>query len=155
MKGDLAMPTRIDETLLVIEAFKDPQSGVQYLPGDHAQLRHRSIRRVASERPEFFRMEYETTEVDQELLVELERCFEDEYEQEKARLAEAERQRERALRLELNEQGRRDPLERQYAAQEAERKKRQREAKEELERQKVEERLALQGAFRSGWNVDQ
>jgi hypothetical protein len=41
------MPEKIEETLLVVEGFKD--RGTEYWPGDRVPVRHRAIRRIAAQ----------------------------------------------------------------------------------------------------------
>jgi hypothetical protein len=77
------MPERIEDTLLVVEPFKD--RGVEYLAGDRVPLRHRRIRQLAVKEPGWFRMEYETAELDLAWLAKLESDFEARYEEIKAR----------------------------------------------------------------------
>ena len=65
------MPELITETLLVVERFK--HGGEEYERGDRLPVRHRWVRRVARENPEWFRMEYAPEDVDLALLDSIER----------------------------------------------------------------------------------
>jgi hypothetical protein len=145
------MPQRIEDTLLVVAAFKD--RGTEYLPGDRVPLRHRRIRQLAAERPEWFRMEYGTEELDLEWLAGLEADFEQNYEAaNRAREAEKARQ-ERAVRDELKAQDAPQPeLERRFKRQEQEDAERKRKAREERERDLLEKQVALTGHLRDGFH---
>jgi hypothetical protein len=145
------MPERIEETLLVVAAFRD--RGTDYVAGDRVPIRHRSIRRLAAKHPELFAMEYSTEPVDLEWLAELEVGYEEKYRVVKqARDGEKDRQ-QRALREELKSQDRSQPvLERLFAKQEAERHRREEEAREEREREELEREIAFTDDLRSGFN---
>src|SRR6187399_1985222 len=56
------MPEPIREVLLVFEPFK--HAGEPYERGDRLPIRHRWVRRVAREHPDWFRMEYAPEEID-------------------------------------------------------------------------------------------
>ena len=143
---------RIEDTLLVVAPFQG-QNGTQYLPGDRLPIRHRWVRRLAAEHPEFFVMEFATEPLDLRWLASIEADAEERYEAVK-RLREAEKgQRERALRQELKEQEAPQPvLERRFRQQENERARREREAREEREREELESRIEIAGDLRSGFN---
>jgi hypothetical protein len=142
------MPRLIEDTLLVTQGFKD--RGVEYFAGDRVPVRHRRIRQIAREHPQWFRAEYETAEVDLTWLASLDAEAEGRYGDVK-RLREAEKaQRERALRRELEEQETPQPeLERRFEQQEKARKRREQEARGERERESLESQVPL----RSGFNV--
>ena len=142
------MPERIEETLLVVERFK--HGGMDYERGDKLPVRHRWVRRVAREHPDWFRMEYAPEDVDVRWLDSIEDDSEERY-QAVLRAREAERARqERALREELKEQGRAQPeLERAYKRQEDEKRKREEKAREERKREETERMIEL----RTGYNV--
>jgi hypothetical protein len=144
------MPERVEETLLVVAAFKD-RNGTEYVPGDRVPIRHRNIRRLAAEQPELFVMEFATEPVDPEWLAELEVEYEEKYRVVKqARDGEKDRQ-QRALRDELKEQNRGEPeLERRFKQQENERKRREQQAREE--REVLEREIEFSSDFRSGFN---
>lgn len=135
---------RIESTLLVTTAFKDT-AGVQYGPGDRAQIAHRSVRRVALAHPDWFVMERETEPVDLDWLRAVDAQHEAELEVELRRRGTAKERRQRRLRDELREQERGDSknLERRYKRQEQEKKEREQAAREEAERQKVEAELVF------------
>jgi hypothetical protein len=61
---------RVEDTLLVVESFKS--DGVEYLAGDRVPTRHRAIRRIAAQRPDFFAMEWSTEPLDLEWLASIE-----------------------------------------------------------------------------------
>lgn len=150
------MPERIESTLLVVEPFKD-LDGTEYRAGDRVQLRHRSIRQAARTRPELFRMEFETQEVDQEWIAELDAKHDTEYRAAKRHRDGAEERRQQALREELaaQERGPRDPrdLRKRYEKQEKERAEREKAAREEQERRQLEAELAL-GDVRGGFHFN-
>ena len=138
------MPELITETLLVVEPFTS--GGMEYLRGDHIPVRHRAIRRIAREHPEFFRVEFAPEPVDLAWLDSLEDEAEERY-QEVLRAREAEQaRRENALQAELVEQTRPQPeLERAYAKQQAEQRKQEERKGEERTRDDLEKRVALLG----------
>jgi hypothetical protein len=114
------MPELITETLLIVTPFK--HRGTEYERGDRVPIRHRAIRRLAAERPEWFAQEYAPEPVDLEWLASLEAGFEDRYLAVKRAREEAKARQERALRAELEEQSAPQPeLERRFARQEEER----------------------------------
>jgi hypothetical protein len=138
------LPERVEETLLVVVPFTD--RGTEFRPGDRVPIRHRRMRQVAAKHPEFFRMEYETEELDLQWLADLEVGFERKYEAAVHAREEEKARRKRALRQELETQDIPDhELERRFKRQEAERKEREQEAKEEREREAVERNIALTG----------
>ena len=143
------MPEKITDTLLVVEPFTT--AGVEYFVGDHVPTRHRAIRRVAAAHPDWFRMEYETAELDLEWLAAIEAEAEGRYQHAK-RLKEAQKgQRERALREELKAQDQPQPdLERRYRQQQEEQRKHEQLAREERERELIESQAA---PLTSGFNV--
>jgi hypothetical protein len=125
------MPQRIEDSLLIVERFKS--DGVEYQPGDRVPVRHRAIRRIAAQNPQFFRMEFETAELDLEWLAGIEAGSEARYEAVKRHRAGEKDRQERALRDELKEQNRSQPdLERRFEKQEADKRRREKEAQEEL-----------------------
>lgn len=140
------MPELIMESLLVVEPFT--HAGETYERGDRLPLRHRWVRRVVAERPEWFRMEYAPEPVDLEWLASIEDDSEERY---KAllRAREADKARQaQALRDELKAQDAPQPeLERRFKKQEAERKKREEQMREEREREEIERAVELQGGF--------
>ena len=138
------MPELITETLLITTPFK--HQGTDYEPGDRVPIRHRAIRRLAAERPEFFRMEYAPEEVDLGWLAKLEVEYEERYRAVKREREEAKVRHERAQREELKSQDAPQPeLERRFKAQEAEERRREERVREEREREKVEQQLAVIG----------
>jgi hypothetical protein len=146
------MPELITETLLIVTPFK--HRGTAYERGDRVPIRHRAIRRLAAERPEWFAMEYAPEPVDLEWLASLEAGFEAKYDAVRRAREEAKVRQERALRAELREQNTPQPeLERRYAKQEAERLAAEAEAREEREREQLEEQVAIVGDdLRIGFN---
>jgi hypothetical protein len=134
-------PRRVESSLLVVERFKDSH-GDEWRVGDRAPLARRAVRQAALERPELFRMEYETVEVDVAWLRELDATYEERFDQVKKRRAREAEDREKALRAELKAQGAPQPeLERRYAQQEKERAERAKRAREEREREQIEREL--------------
>src|SRR5687768_9170598 len=131
-------PRLVEESVLVTADFKDA-TGTEYRAGDRVSLRHRAVREAVKAQPSWFRQEFETVGVNLDLVRRLDEQFEAEYEQAKRHRDGAEVRRQAALRSELAEQGRGQPdLERRYQKQEAERRKREAEAREQLDRQAVE-----------------
>jgi hypothetical protein len=116
--------------------------------GDRLPLRHRWVRRVVAEQPELFRMEFAPEPVDLEWVASIEDDAEERY---RAVLAarEAEKARqERARRDELKAQDAPQPdLEGRFKKQEAERKKKEEQAREDVERERLEQRVELTGGF--------
>jgi hypothetical protein len=146
------MPELITETLLVVAPFKD--RGTEYLRGDRVPVRHLHIRQIAREQPELFAMEYAAEPLDLKWLARVEEDFEEQYRAVKHAREEEKARRKRALREEFESQDRPQPeLERRFAKQEADDRKREKEAREEREREAVERDIALIGdEFRSGFN---
>ena len=140
------MSERIEDTLLVVAPFE--RGGVEYRAGDRVPVRHRAVRRIAAEHPEFFVMEYATEPLDLEWLAGLEADAEARYEAVR-RLREAEKERsERAVRQELRDQEVGQPdLERRFKQQEKDRKRREEEVREEREREELEGQVPLVGGF--------
>lgn len=136
------MPELITETVLVFEPFK--HGDMDYQRGDRLPIRHRWVRRVAREHPDWFRMEYAPEDVDLGLLDSLEVEAEERY-QAVLRAREAEKaRRERALKAEFAEQNRAQPeLERRLAKQEAEQRKQEEKAREERKREEIERNIEL------------
>src|SRR5262245_60879983 len=133
-------PRLVESSLLVVEPFTDSR-GDEWRPGDRAPLTRRSVRIAAMTNPERFRMEFETQPVDMDWLREVDEGYERQYADYKRHRDGAEERRQKALREELKaQQSYRDPkdLERRYKLQEAERKKREADAREERERSKIE-----------------
>jgi hypothetical protein len=133
-------PARVETSLLVVEEFKD-SSGHEWRRGDRASLARAAVRRAATERPELFRVEYATEELDP-----TEPWFTAIVEEAEARYAQAKHRREgeaesreKALREELREQQRGQPdLERRYREQEAAKEERLKQARDEQERRQIE-----------------
>jgi hypothetical protein len=143
MEAPMTEPRRIESSLLVIEDFKD-SAGHEWRSGDRASLARAAVRRAATERPELFRVEYATEELNPEedwfrAIVE---TAEARYEERKAaHEAEAET-REKALRDEMKQQQRGQPdLERRYREQEAAKAERLKRARDEHERRRIEREI--------------
>jgi hypothetical protein len=134
------MPERVENSLVVASDFKDAD-GHEWRQGDRASLARRAVRRAATERPEFFRVEYGTEAFDAsapwfQTVVE---DYERRYEQAKRQRDEAEERKQKALREELKAQKRGQPeLERRYCEQEREREERAQRARKALERERIE-----------------
>lgn len=145
------MPERIEETLLVVEGFKD--RGTEYWPGDRVPVHHRAIRRIAAQHPSWFAMEFAPEDLDLEWLAKIEVEAEEKYEAQKRLLEEQKARQKRALRHELESQGQpqQPDLERRFKKQEAEEKKRREKMREEREREAVESNVFI-GERYSGFN---
>jgi hypothetical protein len=138
-------PQRIESSLLVVEPFKDA-SGYEWQAGDRASLARAAVRRAASERPQLFRVEYATEELDPSAS-----WFQAVVEEYEARYAEAKRlrdgaeeRRQKALHEELKEQEKGQPaLEKRYREQERQREQRAQRVRARIEREKVERELEL------------
>jgi hypothetical protein len=136
-------PRRVESTLLVVEDFKDA-NGYEWRTGDRASLARSAVRRAAAERPELFRVEWETAELDPEAewfqaIVE---TYEARYAERKAAHEAEAANREKALREELKQQEKGQPdLERRYREQEREREEQARRAREAFERERIEREL--------------
>ena len=143
------MADLIEHTLLVVEAFKS--EGVEYRAGDRVPLRQRRIRRVALERPEFFRQEYATVPVDVARLAELDRAYDDAYDEALRIHGTAESRRKEAERAELEAQERAKPdqreLELRFEKQEAERRAREAKVGEDRKRETQEAYFASMSGF--------
>jgi hypothetical protein len=145
-------PRLVEESVLVIVDCKDA-SGTEWKAGDRASLRRRAVREAVKAQPSWFAMEYETTDVDLDLIRRLDEQFEADFERVKRERAETGKRREKALRAELAEQERGQPdLERRYAKQEKERAEREKRALEERERQQIESALASGDRRRVGFH---
>jgi hypothetical protein len=145
-------PRLVEESVLVLVDFKD-STGTEWRAGDRASLRHRAVREAVKREPAWFSMEYETADVDLDLIHRLDEQFEAEFKRVKLERAEAGKRRERALCDELAEQERGQPdLERRYAAQERAREERRRKARDERERQQIESALASRDRRRVGFH---
>ena len=149
LNGNGSAPRWIEDTLLVVEPFR-ASDGTEYHRGDRVQLRHRKIRQVALERPEFFAMEFPTLPVDMSWLVELDRRYGENYAEAQRVHGSKESRRKEALLAEHAAQGRRNPdqheLERRFKEQEAERERREAQRLEERKRESEETALAaMQG----------
>ncbi len=142
------MPQLVQDSLLVVVPFKDA-IGFEYRTGDRAPLRLGSVRQAALAHPEWFRQEHTPVEVDVEWLRELHEHAEAQYAT-AAKERTARRERERGEGLKVSDQARQSSnrLEHRYQQQEADRKRRQQELREQKERQRVE---AVIG--RSGFNI--
>jgi hypothetical protein len=147
------MPEKIEETLLVVEGFKD--RGTEYWPGDRVPVRHRAIRRIAAQHPSWFAMEFAPEDLDLEWLAAIEVEAEEKYEAQKRLLEEQKARQKRALRHELKSQDLPQPeLERRFKKQEAEDRKRKEKMREEREREAVEDQVAFTGNYRSGFHFN-
>ncbi len=147
-------PRKIEDSLLVVEGFKDGK--VEYRPGDRALLRHRSIRLVAFEHPDWFVVEYETAPVDLDRLREVHADHEADYEAVMRTRGEHKKAQERALREELRLQDEPQPdLEKRLKKQEEADERRKKELRDQAERATVEAEIAYAGAQRhSGFHFD-
>jgi hypothetical protein len=143
-------PAMIESSLLVVEAFRD-SSGFEWKPGDRALLRNRHVREAALTNPSWFRIEFETADVDLDWLREVGEKYEAEYEQAKRRRDERKAREKRALQEELKaakeaqdspEQKR---LERALERQEKEKEEAGKRLREEHERRVIENELAYFG----------
>jgi hypothetical protein len=144
-------PRLVEESVLVTVDFTDA-AGTEWRAGDRASLRHRAVREAVKREPSWFRQEFETVEVDLDLIHRLDEQFEAEFERVKRERAEVGKRRERALRDELAEQERGQPeLEKRWAQQEKERAGREKRMREDRERQGIEAELARRD-FRSGFH---
>jgi hypothetical protein len=140
------MPELITEALLVTTPFV--HAGEQYERDDRLPVRHRWVRRLARQHPDWFRMEYAPEDVDLRWLDSIEDESEVRYHAVLAAREAEKARRERALKAELVEQNRAQPeLERAYAKQEAERKKREERMREEREREKVERDIEISSGY--------
>jgi hypothetical protein len=109
------MPELITETLLVVERFK--HKGEEYDRGDRLPVRHRWVRRVAAEHPDWFRAEYAPEDVDRHWLASLEDDSEARYQAVLRAREEGKARHERAQRDEPAEQNASQPdLERRIAS---------------------------------------
>jgi hypothetical protein len=99
-------PRRIETSLVVAEDFRDNTGGA-WERGDRAPLARRAVREAATERPQRFRVEFETLELDPEepWFLEVVARYDDEYAQVKRRRTEEEAERQAALRQEMKQQG--------------------------------------------------
>ncbi len=142
------MPQLVQDTLLVVVPFKDA-TGFEYRAGDRASLRLGSVRQAALANPQWFAMEHAPVPVDVEWLRDLHERAEAQYAT-AAKERTARREREPGEELKVSDQARQssDRLEHRYQQQEADRKRRQQELREQKERQRVE---AVIG--RSGFNI--
>jgi hypothetical protein len=137
-------PRRVEDSLLVVEEFTD-SSGADWHRGDRAPLARRAVRQAALEHPERFVMEFETADVDEDWLRELDHTYTLRYEDVKRRREAEAENREKALRQELKEQDRpsdRD-LERRFKQQETDKAERQKRARDKREREQIERELEL------------
>jgi hypothetical protein len=142
-------PRRVESSLLVVEDFKD-ETGAEWRVGDRAPLARRAVRQAATERPELFRVEFETLPFDPAAgwFGEIVTDYERRYAQLKARRDGEEERRQAALRRELKEQDRGQPdLERRYKRQEKEKEQRIKQARDEHERRRIE----MEIEFASGY----
>jgi hypothetical protein len=140
------MPELITDTLLVVERFK--HGGEEYERGDRLPVRHRWVRRVVAEHPDWFRAEYAPEDVDLHWLASLEDDAEERYKAVLRAREEGKARHERAQRAELEEQNASQPdLERRYRKQEADREREREKAREEREREKVEQAVELLGGY--------
>jgi hypothetical protein len=140
------VPEPITETVLVFEPFV--HAGDQYVHGDRLPVRHRWVRRVAREHPDWFRVEYAPEDIDLHWLDSMEDDAERRYQAVVRAREEAKARGERALREELTEQTRSQPdLERRLVKQEAEQRKREEQMREERKREEAERAIELRGGF--------
>lgn len=136
------MPELITEALLVDTPFV--HAGEQYELGDRLPVRHRWVRRVAREHPEWFRMEFAPEDVDLRWLDSIDEESEARYHAVLAARETKKARRERVLREELKEQERPQPeLERRLAKQEAEKRKQEERVREERKRAEIEQKIEL------------
>lgn len=140
---ETSTPRRIETSLFVVEDFKDAH-GHEWHAGDRASLTRAAVRRAAIERPQLFRVEWATEELDPTApwFQEITETHEARYAEAKRQRDGAEEQRQKALREELKQQEKGQPnLERRYREQEREREQRAQRAREAFEREKVERDL--------------
>jgi hypothetical protein len=138
-------PRRVESTLLVVEDFKDA-NGYEWRVGDRASLARSAVRQAAAERPELFRIEWETSPLDPEAewFRELVERYEARYAEAKRQRDGAEEQQQKALREELKQQEKGQPdLERRYREQEREREKQEQRQREAFERERIERELEV------------
>jgi hypothetical protein len=144
-------PRLVEESVLVIVDFTDA-AGTEWRAGDRASLRRRAVREAVKREPSRFLQEFETVDVDLDLIHRLDEEFEAEFQRVKRHRDGEGKRREHALRAELAEQERGQPdLERRYAAQERAREERKRKARDERERQQIEHEL-VRGDQRVGYH---
>lgn len=140
------MPELITETLLVAEPFTS--GGMEYVRGDRLPVRHRWVRRVAREHPDWFRAEFAPEDVDLHWLDSLEDEAELRYQAVIRAREEAKARGERALCEELKQQSRAQPdLERRLTKQEAEQRKCEERIREERKREETERAIELRGGY--------
>ena len=138
-------PQRIESSLLVVEPFKDAH-GQEWQIGDRASLARAAVRRAALERPQLFRVEFSTEELDPQAswfkaIVEM---HEARFASAKRHRAGAEERRRKALHEEMKQQQKSQPdLERRYRRQEKEREQRAQQAREAFERERIERELEV------------
>jgi hypothetical protein len=136
-------PRRVESTLLVVAEFKDA-SGHEWRSGDRAPLARGAVREAARANPSFFVVEHETIPFDPEAewFTAIAEEAEARYEARKAaRKSEAEN-REAAVREELKEQAKpQHDLERRFREQEAKKAERLQQARDERERQQIENEI--------------
>jgi hypothetical protein len=145
-------PRRIETSLVVAEGFTD-REGNEWERGDRAPLARRAVREAAMANPGWFRVEYETVELEsrEEWLAEIDARYQRKYERVKARRDGAEDRRQAALRAELDAQEHGQPaLERRYERQEKEKAEREQRIREERERRQIENETT----FASGFHFD-
>jgi len=154
----MTSPRRIENSVLVVASFTD-STGTKWRTGDRAPMHSRAIRQAIRMRPNAFRMEYETSDVDLEWLDEVDALHEADYQGAKRRRDQEETRRAKALRDELEAQthpsSNQKQLEKRYE-QEKERAERETTARENLDRQKLENELtyAASVSMRDGFHYD-
>lgn len=113
-------------------------------------MARRAVRQAALRRPDLFRLEYETQEVDVAWLRGVDERYNRMYDDIAASRRQAAAKEKQALRKEFEEQGKppslsQRELERRFKKQEAEDKAREKEAAEARERAMIENELAVRG----------
>ena len=142
---ETSTPQRIETSLFVVEDFKDA-SGYEWRAGDRASLARAAVRRAAIERPQLFRVEWATEELDPtaDWFRAITETHEARYAEAKRHHDSAEEQRQKALHEELKQQEKGQPdLERRYREQEREREQRAQKAREAYERERIERELEI------------
>jgi hypothetical protein len=142
----LNVPELITDSLLVAERFR--HGGMDYERGDRLAVRHRWVRRVARDNPEWFRLEYAPEDIDLAWLDSIEGDYEERYQAVLRAREEEKKRRERALVEEYRTQERPQPeMEKAFKKQEAEDQKRKERVREEREREIVEREIELRSGF--------
>jgi hypothetical protein len=143
-------PAMIESSLLVVEAFRD-SSGFEWKAGDRALLRNRHVREAALANPSWFRIEFETADVDLAWLRELDAGYEAEFIEAKRRRDERKAREKRAVQEELKaakeaqDSAEQKRLKRALEQQEREKEEAVKRLQEERERRAIETELAYFG----------